>query len=172
MEDLNKEYEKVLKEQEQNLGYIKVLKELRSVQRYLELCDKQSELNKQADDLYEKILLKRYANCEHVLVLSDVEHDYMEGRSYPYYGCVKCGFDSAVAHRGWGKDKEEKKMLQIMEKHKVYRVYGTYTDVACKVSVGKELWDEIKNKNPDLSDSEIISIFKKRAKAKKLSLNK
>ena len=116
--------------------------------------------------MYEKILLKRYANCEHVLVLSDVEHDYMEGRSYPYYGCVKCGFDSAVAHRGWGKNKEEEKMLELMEKHKVYRVYGTYTDVACKVSVGKELWDEIKDKNPDLSDSEIISIFKKRANTK------
>ena len=162
MEDLNKEYEEILKERDEIKKCIEELEQKPEVIKYLELSREEKSIKEKLEELYEKVLLKKYKSCNHVLVLSKVEHDYVEGRSHRYYGCVKCGFDSYVYDRGYGNNKEEIAMLNIMQKYQIYYVSGTYTGVACKLADGRKLWNDIKEKNKDLDEEEIIQVFKKR----------
>ena len=171
MEDLKKEYDEVTKERGEVAESIKKLKTYKSVIKYLKLCKRANELSSKQTELYDKMLVKRYSECNHIVVMSSVEHDYMEGRSYRYYGCIKCGLDSTVANRGYGLNYEEDRMLKVMNKYKVYGAYtGINTGIACELSDGKALYQEIIEKNKDLTDKEIVEIFKERAKAKKLTL--
>ena len=165
MNNLNKEYEKKINKWEK-------LKQYKSVKRYLELEEECKNINKDLNNLYKKILFERYTNCKHIVVMSDYDYDSWEGRSYRYYGCIKCGLDEAVAKRGYGLNKEESTMLELMNEYKVYRIGGKHTDIACELEDAKELYSEIIENDKDLSDDEIISIFKARAKAKKLTLRR
>lgn len=172
MKNLNKEYEKKINEWEEVKQKIKKLKQYKSVKRYLELEEESRNINKDLNDLYKKILQERYANCKHIVVMSDYDYDSCEGRSYRYYGCIKCGLDEGVIHRGYGLNKEENTMLELMDEYKVYRIGGKQTGIACELRDARELYNEIIENDKDLSDDEIISIFKARAKARKLTLGR
>jgi hypothetical protein len=172
MKDLNKGYKRKINELEKTNEELKRLKQYKSVKRYLELEEKIRNINSDLKDLYKKILLEKYANCNHIVVMSDYDYDSCEGRSYRYYGCIKCGLDEAVAKRGYGLNKEENTMLELMNEYKVYKIGGKHTDIACELEDAKELYNEIIENDKDLSDDEIISIFKARAKAKKLTLRR
>ena len=172
MKDLNRAYKRKTNELEVKTEELEKLKQYKSVKRYLELEEKIKSLNSDLKDLYKKLLLKRYANCDHILVMSDYEIDYTEGRSYHYYGCIKCGLNEAVANRGYGRNEEERNMLDLMNEHKVYKIFGKRTDVECELEDAKELYNDIIANDKDLSDDEIVDVFKAMAKAKKLTLRR
>ena len=114
MEDLNKEYKEILKERDTINSEIEQIKKEAMVIKYINYLEKKKELVAKTDELYKKLLIKKYSNCDHILVMSDYEYDSWEGRSYRYYGCVKCGLNEAVAERGYGRNIEEIVMLDLM----------------------------------------------------------
>ena len=172
MKNLNKEYKEKINEWEEVKQEIRRLKQYKTVKRYLELEEESKIINKDLNNLYKKILYERYSNCNHILVMSDYDYDSYEGRSYRYYGCIKCGLDEGVINRGYGLNKEENTMLELMNEYEVHRIGGKQTGIACELSDARELYNEIIENDKDLSDDEIISIFKARAKAKKLILRR
>ena len=98
MEDIKNKYEQVSLERKDILDKIKVLKEDERVKEYFSLCKKNDELANQQKDLYEKIKDKDYSSCNHLLVTVLHDYDRIEGRSYDYHGCVKCGLNEKVLY--------------------------------------------------------------------------
>lgn len=167
--NLEEEYQKSLNDYFEADDAVKKMEQYKIIRKYFELVKKREELDKKETELYKKRLRLRYANCNHILVEShtDIIYDY-EGRSYHYYGCIKCGLDEAVAERDYGCNREEITMLELMKEYGVYKINGIRTGICCDLYKAKELYADLKEKYPDATDEEMAEIFKKSKKAKKL----
>ena len=172
MEDLNKEYEEILEEWDKVDNTLEKLKQKATVIKYLDLLDQRNELRIKANSLYKKICFKRYETCKHVLIESYIERDDYEGRTYRYYGCIKCGLDEGIEARGYPRTEEEREALSFMKSKNAHYIGGIKTGICCDLQKARDLYSEIMEKNPDLSEEERISIFKERAKSKKLTLSR
>jgi len=168
-DNLEQEYNEIINNCSKLDEEIKHMEEYKIIKKYFLLKGKRGALDLKEEELYKKILLNRYANCRHILVESDTEANYdYEGRWYHYFGCIKCGFDEAVANRGYGRNREEREMLNIMEKHHVYGLSGIKTGICCDLYEARELYDELHENNPDLDDETMAELFKAAIKGKKL----
>ena len=168
-DNLDQEYNEIINDCSKLDEEIKHMEEYKIIKKYFLLKGKRGALDLKEEELYKKILLNRYANCRHILVESDTESyfDY-EGRTYHYFGCIKCGFDEAVANRGYGRNREEREMLNIMEKHHVYGLSGIKTGIKCDLYEARDLYEDLKEKYPDADDEEMAEIFKNSKRTKKL----
>lgn len=70
------------------------LKEDKNVKKYLKLEEDLEEINSNYDKVLYQHTLKKCECCDHLFVVSEVEEDYCEGRTYYEYGCLKCGIDT------------------------------------------------------------------------------
>ena len=170
-DNLEQEYNEIINDCSKLDEEIKHMEEYKIIKKYFLLKGKRGALNLNEEELYKKLLLNRYANCRHILVESDTESyfDY-EGRTYHYFGCIKCGFDEAVANRGYGRNREEREMLNIMEKHHVYGLSGIKTGICCNLYEARDLYEDLKEKYPDADDEEMTELFKMAFKKKEKTL--
>lgn len=167
--NLEEEYQKSLNDYFEADDAVKKMEQYKVIKKYFELVKKRKELDKKETELYKKRLRIRYENCNHILVEShtDVIYDY-EGRSYHYYGCIKCGLDEAVRERDYGCNREEITMLELMKEYDIYRIDGIRTGICCDLYEARDLYEDLKEKYPDADDEEMAEIFKNSKKAKKL----
>lgn len=167
--NLEEEYQKSLNDYFEADDAVKKMEQYKVIKKYFELVKKRKELDKKETELYKKRLRIRYANCNHILVESktDVIYDY-EGRTYRYYGCIKCDLDEAVRERDYDCNREEITMLELMKEYGIYRIDGIRTGIRCDLSEARYLYEDLKEKYPDADDEEMAEIFKNSKKAKKL----
>ena len=173
MKDLVNQYNKLLEEGSTINNELNILKENESVKRYLELCKAREDNYSKNNEVYKKILRKRYQTCNHVLVESYYKNygDY-EGRSYHYYGCIKCGLDESVLDSEYDCFTiEEKVMKELMSDTYFDYINGIRTGISYDLSKSRYLYEEIKNNNPGLSEEALIEIFKSRVLEEKGAKN-
>ena len=102
MDSFKTQYEKAVSERERVMDRLQSLKQDDIVQIYLDLCEREVELQKQQKSLYREMKLDEYSDCDHIWVRIFEEYDSWEDRSYHSCGCIKCGLDQRVL------DEEEK----------------------------------------------------------------
>ena len=98
-----------------------------------------------------------YTSCNHVWVNTFNHYDIQEGRSYKYYGCVKCGLDRGIFY--WIDNGEELTFDQrIMYDFISFRSYndGIYTDILCDLDLAKAVYAKIMEAHPDIDDETAI----------------
>lgn len=114
-----------------------------------------------------EIMLDKYLSCNHFVMVSDIYHDYREGRSYISYGCPKCGLDENCYDGPY--DNTEK---EIMSKAMRYyfpgyrRLPGYKSDIEMNFIEAKELCEYILSENPDISNEELERKLKGKVRTK------
>lgn len=154
MEDLKKEYEELNTTIVEMNGEIQRLDEDEKVQRYLKLKeDRDVLLNKQLE-IEKRLKLDEYKNCDHVYVVSSIDHDYWEGRTYRRYGCIKCGLDYSILDEeslsSW--DKIMYKYIKSVN----FSVIGKKTNIVSDLNLAKGIYARIKENYPNIDDETAI----------------
>lgn len=99
MEEKNIELLKeVSSKKKEIMEQIKILSEDEKVKEYLHLKSENEKLSIKENQLYKEIKTREYLSCNHLLARSAIETDSHEGRTYKYFGCVKCGLDEKVKY--------------------------------------------------------------------------
>ena len=153
LEDLEKDIEEA-KRRRNSLLKVKEVKE------YIDVDSKLDQYLEEYRELYQDEIIKKCSCCKHLFVISGSTYDTCEGRTYYYYGCLKCGLDTLY--------KEEYTTLEQKAYHKYIRnnwsvAYSSsgigYSDHDEFVK-GMEMYAQIKSENDELTDEEIIEIMK------------
>ncbi len=163
MEELKSEYKKILSKRKKVAEQIASLRKNDSVKKYLRLCKRDVELSKEEIDLYKKIKFDEYYFCDHMWVYVLHEYDSVEGRSYNYCGCVKCGLDERVFHLTENNSKltlDQEIMLEYLKKHIYER--GIYIDIESEFDLARQVYLEVKESHPNISDDELEEYFRRR----------
>lgn len=168
-----KEYKEVLNEYFKVSDEINHIEQYKIIKKYLNLKEKQRLLDLKEIELYKQKLLNRYTTCHHILVETHTEayYDY-EGRTYHYYGCIKCGLDEAVIEREYGLNREESMMLEVVKENRLYSIHGKRTGIRCNIYDAREFYKELSEKYPDLDEETMIELFKKNFRNKVKTLKK
>lgn len=104
---------------------------------------------------YTEKMKERYTSCDHIWVKTQTKVDGCEGRSYNYYGCVKCSLDERLlaidnGFVGPWASLDDKIMIEFMN-HSHYR-YGIFTNIYCGLKQAQDIYTKIKKQNPDIDD--------------------
>ena len=85
-------YKEIEKERNEVCKKLRAILKDKNVQTYIKLDKECDKLNEDLKEAYKALLMEKYRKCEHVLVCcsSTCEYEY-GGKSYSYYGCIKCG---------------------------------------------------------------------------------
>lgn len=160
MDELNEKYNEVVERKEVLSNELDKLKNDSSVQRYLNLSEEFNALQKTQKDLYERLRVKGFKNCNHIIVYSKVEHDYIEGRTYYYCGCIKCGLNEAIfdSNKIW-LSYDEKLIYDYMHNNHIVRINGRKTNAFCDIELAKAIYKKIKEYYPDIDDETVIKYF-------------
>lgn len=180
-------YKRILSELKKIDNEISILEKNDMVKRYLKLKDKEEQLDKKRESAYEEYVLNTYSNCKHVIMMSHYECDYMEGRSYRYYGCIKCGLDSKIYSDNLHYDLDlDIGNACLMDKFfKSQNCYGGNNymlrfekiDLNCDISLARDKYNELKDakiKVDELDTSKLCELLEykisEKEKTKKLIL--
>lgn len=170
MESFKNQYENVKLERAQIIEQLNDLKQDEKVKKYLELSELNRGLIQKQHTLYEQVKREEYSSCNHIWVTTLHEYDNVEGRSYDYCGCIKCGLDVRVFdlmeryHNRGVLTLDEKIMYDFLRRHSYisstdYTV-GTNTNLSCDLGLAKAIYSKIKEEYPDIDDETAIKYFK------------
>lgn len=160
MENLKEQYSKVVDERKDVLRQIEELEKDENVKKYIELKGHNDKLIKQ---LYIDMKNDEYSSCNHILVNTLHDYDSCEGRSYNYYGCIKCGLDSRILSRILEPSEsfllplEQKVMYDFLKKNGFNG--GVDFDDFCDLDLGKAIYSKIKERHPDIDDETAMKYF-------------
>ena len=151
MEELKEKYESVVTKRKVVIEELNNLKENELVKRYIELLEQKSSLYIQQERLYVELKNKEYENCNHIWITSKIDRDYMEGRSYCYEGCIKCGLTTEVFSdlNGYGFLSGEEKIMHNFLKRKGNNA-GINSNKVCDLELAKAIYKKIHDALPDL----------------------
>lgn len=183
MKSLQEKYEKVLQEITDADAQINALQDDEKVKQYIAMCGQRDRLMHQKEDLYKKVLIDRYSSCNHIWIIASHDYDPIEGRSYDYHGCMKCGLDRTVFQLI-----ENGCSLQLLtpEQRIMYDFMhgrclgGEIVNTLCDLELAKTIYAKIKEARPDIDDETAIKYFevaladikndkRKESKAKRLT---
>ena len=158
---LRDEYELLKNKSLENQRKINLLKNNIFFKSFFELIDEKSKIKFELANLYIKIKTNEFSTCKHVLILTRVDHDYMEGRTYRYYGCIKCGLDQSVLSdnfsRNWLND-DQKIMYDYLQDHSLDN--NINTGIHCDLELAKKIYSQIKKDHPNIYDEKALKYFK------------
>lgn len=190
MENLKEQYSKVVDERKDVIEQIKELEKDEKVGKYIELNGYNDKLIEQQRKLYINMKNDEYSSCNHILVNTLHDYDSCEGRSYNYYGCIKCGLNSNIMSKNLLLQDslllplQQKVMYDFLKKNGFNGKVDTYE--LCDLDLGKAIYSKIKERHPDIDDETAIKYFKvalndirsikvsedrKESRAKRLSLS-
>lgn len=164
MENLKKQYKENIETRKKLQAEIKTLASYEAVKRIFKLMQEDQELEKEQKKLYRDLKFTEYSTCNHIWVISLHDYDPCEGRSYNYYGCIKCGLNGKMF---WLKDNlykpefftpEEKIMYDYLTKYGYGK--GITEDIVCDLELGKAIYAKIKAAQPDIDDKTALEYFK------------
>ena len=168
IESMRTEYEKLQKQVSDNQEEIAKLAEDEKVVKYFKLCSENKDLIKERDDLYIKMKVKEYDECNHIWIKSFIDYDADECRSTTYCGCIKCGINELAFFFA---DYYDFKYLslnnQAAYKHMVSKgtfgnkayMTGIVTKVACNLSLASAIYSKIKEQYPEIDDETARKYF-------------
>lgn len=164
MNNIKRKYKRVSNELRTTYNELEILEKEDMVKRYIKLKEKEEKLEEKKMEIYEELQLNIYSTCNHIFARSYTECDYYEGRTYRYYGCVKCGLDTIIySDLYYDLSVGKEKIMDNFFKQTLGKTESIRHYVACFKIIDrdyakvKEIYDEIKNKR--LSDSELQIIL-------------
>ena len=164
-QDINKQrkqYKNLLNERKKILDRINQLEQNDVVKEYNSLLEQNNEKYFQETELYKKIKTYEYENCDHVLVetYTDCESGY-GGRTYHYYGCIKCGCNEYVKEKRYYLTEEEKLMLDYIESQTTSKLEGKRLGIYCEdLTSAIKKYNSLIKSNKGLDEDTIIEMFK------------
>lgn len=189
MKDLKKQYEELTSKRNELIARINILVDNEAVKEYVTLRSENDQLVKRQKDLYEQIKIEEYSTCRHIRIRTLHEYDSWEGRSYDYYGCIKCGLDQRVLHENFHNayfmTLNQQIMREFFKNHGSY-IGGITSNVMCDLELARAIYVKIKEAHPNIDDITARKYFeialdhirnikvsdeRKASRAKRLSLN-
>lgn len=155
MENLKIKQEKIENERKKIIQELNKLRESKIIKKYFELCSKNDELLNQQKSLIKEIKTIEYKNCNHILIMTKYDPDYVEGRSERYYGCVKCGLNNEIFTKTRGIFGTEFLTFgeQIMHDYmQTNPIDGIYLHKLYDLEIAKSIYNNIKSSFPDIDD--------------------
>ena len=124
----------------------KILSELNEIQ------EKKNEILWQ----YKNLWFKRFDCCNHFLIISDSEYDKWEGRSYNWWGCIKCGLNNKVTDmcNGYG-DLPFNVMQSYFDKKESYNIPGYHSYINLHFRRAKDMCKKILEEKPSITNEEL-----------------
>jgi len=163
MEELKKSIDNIGEERKQIIEELKELRENPIVKRYFELNEKNDSLLNEQKKLIKQFKIEEFNSCQHLWVITKSDHDYIEGRTERFYGCVKCGLNQEVLTKVSGMygteflTFEEQIILEYLENGRYMR--GSVIPVSCDIDLAKSVYSKIKENNPDIDDETAQKYF-------------
>lgn len=164
MENFKEQYAKAKSEKNMNIKELNELKNNEKVKKYLESLNKQKILEDKCKNLYKKMKFEEYSSCNHILVKISHDFDDIEGRSYDYYGCIKCGLNDAFEKMQYPNNWlpfEQRVMSDFIKENTLAGIRGKYVQELCDLDLAQELYNNIKKEFPDLDEEKTIECFEK-----------
>ena len=164
MEELMKLIENVGEERKQIIDEIKELRENSIVKRYLELNGKNDSLFIKQKELIKQYKLKEFNSCQHLWIITKSDHDYIEGRTQRYHGCIKCGLNQEVLNKANGVSGtkflnfEEQIMYNYLKKG-IYMTKGSMIPIFCDFDLARAVYSKIRENNSDIDDETARKYF-------------
>ena len=115
---------------------------------------------------YKEALYNSFNACDHIWMHTKTDCDSHEGRSFPYYTCIKCGLDGRVYYyMDHFKDPEFIKNGKLMYDYLTsidyyYASDGPKTDIDSNYEVIHAICKRILEKHPDIDDETLIRYIK------------
>ena len=163
MDELKSKYDNIIIKRKKVIDEINALENDKKNKRYFDLCAKDKELKKQQKNLYKEFKNSEYSSCNHICVNTLHDYDRLEGRSFDYCGCIKCGLDERVYYKvdnQFNPDYlsfEEKVMYEYLNNH--YDTKGKNTYLLCDLDLARAIYNKIKEYHPDINDETTIKYF-------------
>lgn len=133
---------------------LELLRNNEYVKKYFPLRKEEEKLEQEQEHLFVDLKNKEYATCSHIWIVSDIERDPYEGRSYRYSGCIKCGLEEIVMERSIynssNMDFEHKIMYDFMSKNSYKR--GIRTNRYCDLELARAIYQKVKENHLDIDD--------------------
>ena len=165
LKKLKDNYNQILSERKEIIEQINDLEEDETVKKYIELHSKNKELETQQKDLYKQIKVGEYSSCNHIWVHVLHDYDSLEGRSYDYHGCIKCGLDNSVLFlkQNYGSANflafDQRIMYDYITSDYPYNS-GISADLSCDFDLAKAYYAKIKEIHPDADDETIVKYLR------------
>lgn len=159
MDNLKEEYEKITEERGSVLEQLKILEEDEKIKKYLELCEQNRKLKLKQVNSYEQMKKDEYSSCNHIWVYTLQDYDSMEGRSYNYCGCVKCGLDQRVFAESYPEYLPYPKKIMYDFMRKNHYTKGIKSNIFCDLELAQAVYKKIKECNPELDDENLLTFL-------------
>lgn len=163
MEKLKLLIDNISIERQQLIDEIKQIEEKSIIKRYLELKQKNKYLLDKQKKLIKEMKIKEFDCCEHLWITTKVDHDYIEGRSQIFRGCIKCGLNQEIFDKANSAfmieflPLEDQIMYNYMKNNQYMR--GKKLQVSCDFDLAKSIYLKIKTNNPDIDDEIACQFF-------------
>ena len=159
MIQIENDYKLVCEERERILSEMKKLEQEEIVKKYIELENQERALLKDQKELYKAMKKIEYSECNHVLVCTKVDFDNVDGRTYKYCGCIKCGLDESVFSKN---NKTSNLKIEIKKeylKKNGYFIRGRKLNVSCDLLLAQSIFNKINEVHPSIEENLAIKYF-------------
>ena len=161
---IKEQYDEIVLARKEIIEQIKILADDETVKKYLELCKSNDQLSNKQRDLYSQLKTEEYSSCNHIWVNTLHDYDRWEGRSYNYYGCIKCGLDQRVFYLMENRNdlrwlSMDQQIMYNFMKNRTYDGDGIVTKVLCDLDLAKAIYSKIKEAHPDIDDETARKYF-------------
>lgn len=176
LEKLKNEYEKERQNLETLHQTLEVLKQDDSVKKYIALQESESNLFEKCNRLYREVKNKEFSSCSHIWIVTSIEIDRYEGRSYRHYGCIKCGLSEEISKfYEWGYERgrelhlsnipiEHRVICDFLNEYPSVLLSGTHLNLQCNFNLARAICIKLKQKYPNIDDETLIKYLKKALK--------
>lgn len=127
-----------------------------------ETIRKEMEELEELEQIYAMKRMEKYAECNHIWVVSDIERDSYEGRTYKYSGCIKCGLEEIVMEKSFyhsnNMNFEQRIMFDYMSNNQYKN--GLSSSVYCDLPCAQSIYQKIKQDHPAIEDELALKYFK------------
>lgn len=156
MNDLEKEYAKILERREKIQKELKELEEMEIIKRYFRLRLEWDISYNKKHDLYKQIENEKLKSCRHILVNTS-----LGGKNrYQNCGCIKCGVDTSILEKERSKLNFEDKIKYDYLKENYIRLNATHIGVVCDLNLAMAIYFKIKEYHPGINDETAIYYLK------------
>ena len=173
---LNKE----LKKTKNQLKKDKIIHDLNCLNKseilsnYLKYKNELDDINGDLIDLKIEMSYKKFSSCNHIMVYTTDPYENPDKLTDRSCACIKCGLDNSVLDRF--KDTltdEQLIMYNYLKNPHNYSANTLNTHIVCDLELGKSIYNDIIENNPNIDDNSLIELFKEKLENnKKFTSNK
>lgn len=113
--------------------------------------------------LIKQFKIEEFNSCKHLWVITKSDHDYIEGRTDRFCGCIKCGLNQEVLNKANGifgtkfLTFEEQIMYDYLKSG--IHMRGQMVPVSCDIDLARSVYSKIKENNPDIDNETAQKYF-------------